>query len=203
MILGATAAILHGFILPVALLFLDFITTAFTYYEVSRFTANVNFSLPLDFLLSIGQRHGHPLLEFSELVDYIPDPDKIHVVVDILSLTGGLINCSRTYLLELPYPYAVSYAFTIEEIVQAVTLNSAVCYDKHLFLSFMDQLIVGLVSMAMITMVFGSLQVLFFHAAAERQVKRIRLMYFHAALCQDRAWYDEQLPGGVSIRLSQ
>lgn len=203
MSLGAIFAILHGFILPVALLFLDFITTAFTHYEVSRFVAKVNLSLPLDFLLGVGQSSNQPQLEFSELIDYDPDPNKIHVLVDILGLTGGYVNCSKIYLLELPHPYTVSYPFTIGEIVRALTLNTAKCYDDHLFISFMDQLIVGLVALAVITIVLGSLQVLFFHAAAERVVRKIRLSYFHAALCQDRAWYDEQLPGEVSVRLSQ
>lgn len=205
--LGAVAAIMHGLILPVALLFVHLITAGFQSYEVATFIARLNFSLPLDFLLSIGntdfKNSEDSVLRFRQAVNYNPDPNKVHIGVDILSITGGIINCSKMYSLEIPYPYSVSFPFTIGDIVRAFRGSDKICYDTDAFLSLMDTFMVGLVAMTLVSMLLGSLHVLFFHTAAERMVKKIRLSYFHAALSQDRAWYDGQPPGEVSARLSK
>lgn len=212
MIFGGIASSLHGFVLPVALIILAQITDTFQFHETSRTVANLEVSLPIEFLLGVANVAGGgtidsgPAIGFYDLLEDIEiDSNVASLDISIRNITNGVVNCTQKLDFYIPYPYNRNFSFTIFDVVRASTtidnIPNVFCYDDDSFIAAMTPLILGLVGVALLAMLLGSLQVLLFTIAAERQVKKARLLYFNSILRQEREWYDKQLAGVLTTKL--
>lgn len=203
-VLGGLMAFLHGFVLPIALLVLAFITDSFTFHEVSRFIANIRFYVPLQYIISLqtSGADGKPL-EYGELIQYEADPNRANIEFNVQNLTGGVVNCSKVYTYRLPHPYGGQFNFTILDLVRSGTVPTASCYDDSSFTDYINTLIFGLLAVLIVATALGALQMLLFHLTSERQMRKMRLSYFQSILRQERKWHDLQTQGELSIHLSE
>ena len=204
MIIGTLVAILHGFVLPIALLVLAFLTDAFVFREVSRKVANIQYFVSFQYLLSLktSGAEGKPL-ELGELADYNANPDLANIPFDVKNLTGGVVNCSGVYTFRLPYPYDGQLNFTIADLVRSATVPTAKCYTNETFIDYINALIFGLLAVIILAAALGAVQMLFFHLTSERQMRKMRLYYFQSILRQERKWHDLQTQGELGIHLSE
>ena len=208
MIFGGAISALHGFVLPIALLILAQITDTFQFHETSRIIANLEVSLPIGFFIGIANNiatggtttvnAGVGFYEIQE--DFDIDSNVATLDISIRNKTNGIVNCSQKLDFFIPYPYNHSFSFTIFDVLRATTPHVR-CYDNESFIAAMNLLILGLVGVALVAMLLGSLQVLLFTTAAQRQVKKARLLYFNSILRQEREWYDKQLAGALTTKL--
>lgn len=204
MLIGTLVAILHGFVLPIALLILAFLTDAFTFHEVSRNVANIQYLVPFMHLYSLDTNgaEGRPL-ELGELIDYIADPRLANVVFDVKNLTGGMVNCTAQYSYQVPFPFDGELNFTIRDLVRSATVPTASCYTNETFIDFIDRLILGLLAVIILAAALGAVQMLLFHLTSERQMRKMRLCYFQSILRQERQWHDMHTQGELGIHLSE
>ena len=210
MIFGSIASIAHGFVLPVALLILAVITDTFQFHEASRVLSNLQLSVPLEFIVRIARESmglsngGNRVVEFYAINGgYGPNNEgRATLDLDIKNKTGGVVNCTKDLVFHVPFPYNYTFNFSIGEIMRsALDYELAHCLNNEEFIAEMNPLILGMVGVALVAMVLGSLQVLLFTIAAERQVKKARLFYFNSILRQEREWYDKHMAGELTTTL--
>ena len=210
MVLGSLVSVAHGFVLPIALLILAVITDTFQFHEASRVLSNLQLSVPLEFIVRIARESmglgdgGNRIVEFYAIDGgYRPDTEgRATLELDIRNKTGGVVNCTKDLVFHVPFPYNYTFNFSIGEIMRsALGLERAHCLDNDEFIAEMNPLILGMVGVALVSMVLGSLQVLLFTIAAERQVKKARLFYFNSILKQEREWYDKHMAGELTTTL--
>lgn len=205
MITGSVIAFLHGFVLPIALVVLAFITDAFSFHELSKIIANIQYKVPFQYLLNIHANgaEGRPL-EFGELLtQYEVDTNEADIEFNIKNLTGGVVNCSEVYSFLIPHPFGVRINFTVGELVRSATVPTAVCHDDSSFTDYINTLILGLLVVVIVVAVLGALQMLLFHLSSERQMRRMKLYYFRSILSQERKWHDLQTQGDLGTHLSE
>lgn len=201
---GTLVAILHGFVLPIALLVLAFLTDAFTFQEVSLSSANIQYYVPFQYLVSLKTNgaEGKPL-ELGELADYTADPTLANIPFNVKNLTGGVVNCSAVYTYSLPFPYKGQLSFTIGDLVRSATVPIASCYTNESFINYINRLIFGLLAVILLAAILGAVQMLLFHITSERQMRKMRLRYFQSILRQERKWHDLHTQGELGIHLSE
>ena len=204
MSIGTLTAILHGFVLPIALLALAFLTDVFTFQEVSLDATNIQYYVPFQYLLSLktSGAEGKPL-ELGELADYTADPTLANILFDVKNLTKGVVNCSAVYTYSLPFPYKGQLNFTIHDLVRSATVPTASCYNNETFIDYINSLIFGLLAVIILAAILGAVQMLLFHISSERQMRKMRLYYFQSILRQDRKWHDLHTQGELGIHLSE
>ena len=204
MIIGTFVAILHGFVLPIALLVLAFLVDAFAFQEVSFDAANIEYYVPFLYLVSLQTNgaEGEPL-ELGELTDYMVDPTVENILFGVKNLTGGIVNCSAAYTFSLPFPYKGKLVFTIGDLVRSATVPTATCYTNETFIEYINGLIFGLLAVILVAAALGAVQMLLFHLTSERQMRKMRLFYFRSILRQERKWHDLHTQGELGIHLSE
>ena len=204
MIIGTFVAILHGFVLPIALLVLAFLVDAFAFQEVSFNVANINDYVPFVYLVSLQTNgaEGEPL-ELGEINDYMVDPNVENILFGVQNLTGGIVNCSAAYTFSLPFPYKGQLVFTIADLVRSATVPTASCYTNETFIDYINGLIFGLLAVILLAAALGAVQMLLFHLTSERQMRKMRLFYFRSILRQERKWHDLHTQGELGIHLSE
>ena len=206
MVIGILVAILHGFILPIALLVLAFLVDAFSFQELSFIVANIYNHVPFVFLLSIQSNGAEGKdLELGEVADlgHTIDPTEENILFAVKNLTGGVVNCSAEYTFSLPYPYKGQLVFTIVDIVRSITVPTASCYSNEGFVDYINGLILGLLAVILLAAALGAVQMLLFHLTSERQMRKMRLVYFRSILRQERKWHDLHTQGELGIHLSE
>ena len=198
MVIGSLLAILHGFVLPIALLVLSYIINAFSAHELSRLIANFEQTVPVDYLLHLGMSQ----VERGELTHYEAYPNKAGFIkFDIQNLTGGIVNCSAVYVYRLPYPYKGQFNFTIGDLVRSS--DAPACFNDTSFTNYINIFLLGLSVVIIVVAFLGALQMLIFHLTSERQMRKMRLYYFRSILSQERKWHDLQTLGDIGIHLSE
>ena len=205
MFIGTFVAILHGFVLPIALLVLAFLVDAFAFQEVSFDAANIDYYVPFSYLVSL-QTSGAEgeALELAELTgDYMVDPNEELILFAVKNLTGGIVNCTAEYTFLLPFPYDGRLNFTIGDLVRSATVPTASCYTNESFIEYINGLIFGLLAVIILAAALGAVQMLLFHLTSERQMRKMRLFYFRSILRQDRKWHDLHTQGELGIHLSE
>ena len=208
MILGSLTAVLHGFVLPAALLVLAFITDAFKFHEISRFVANIHFNIPFSFLLDLqsNSKVGRPL-RFGQVLLYSfehgPATNEAYIEFNVQNLTGGIVNCTTLYTLNLPHPYSGYFEFTVDQLVTVATVPRAVCYTNETFTDYINVLIFGLLAVVVVVAILGACQMLLFHITSERQMKKLKTYYFKSILRQEMKWHDLQTQGELSLHLTE
>ena len=205
MFIGTLVAILHGFVLPIALLVLAFLVDAFAFQEVSFDAANIDYYVPFLYLVSL-QTSGAEgeALELAEITgDYMVDPNEENILFAVKNLTGGIVNCTAEYTFFLPFPYDGKLNFTIGDLVRSATVPTASCYTNESFIDYINGLIFGLLAVIILAAALGAVQMLLFHLTSERQMRKMRLFYFRSILRQERKWHDLHTQGELGIHLSE
>ncbi len=205
MTIGTFVAILHGFVLPIALLVLAFLVDAFAFQEVSFDAANIDYHVPFPYLVSL-QTSGAEgeALELAELTgDYMVDPNEENILFAVKNLTGGIVNCTAEYTFLLPFPYQGKLNFTIGDLVRSATVPTASCYTNESFIEYINGLIFGLLAVILVAAALGAVQMLLFHLTSERQMRKMKLFYFRSILRQERKWHDLHTQGELGIHLSE
>ena len=198
-------AVLHGFVLPIALLVLAFLVDAFAFQEVSFDAANIDYYVPFLYLVSL-QTSGAEgeALELAEITgDYMVDPNEENILFAVKNLTGGIVNCTAEYTFFLPFPYDGKLNFTIGDLVRSATVPTASCYTNESFIDYINGLIFGLLAVIILAAALGAVQMLLFHLTSERQMRKMRLFYFRSILRQERKWHDLHTQGELGIHLSE
>lgn len=206
MIIGTFVAILHGFVLPIALLVLAFLVDAFAFQEVSFDAANIYSYVPFQYIVNL-QTSGAQgeALELAEITDHniIVNPHEENILFAVRNLTGGVVNCSAVYTFVVPYPYRGQLSFTIGDLVRSATVPTATCYTNDTFIEYINGLIFGLLAVILLAAALGAVQMLLFHLTSERQMRKMRLFYFRSILKQERKWHDLHTQGELGIHLSE
>ena len=105
------------------------------------------------------------------------------------------INCTANYTL-------MGSTGTITEFIQ-LNLPQAMCLLGNEFLEAINLQTYTFLGIGASVFVLAYIQISFFQTAAERQVYKIRLKYYHAVLRQNIAWFDANPTGEISTRLSE
>ena len=206
MVIGCLMAVLHGLVLPIALAVLSFITDTFLLHELSHVIANSQYNVPFQYLLSLQSGGNERVkLEVGDLTYSVieEDQNEANIEFNVQNLTRGVVNCSAVYTYKLPHPILGQVNFTIGELVRSATGPTSVCYDDKSFVDHISTLIVGLLAVIIIVAIVGALQMLLFHLTSERQIRKMKLLYFRSILRQERKWHDQQTQGELALHLSE
>ena len=105
------------------------------------------------------------------------------------------INCTANYMI-------MNFTGTITEIIQLMN-PQARCLLGGEFLEAINLQMYAFLGIGASVLLLAYIQISFMQTAAERQVYKIRLKYYHAVLRQNIAWFDANPTGEISTRLSE
>ena len=174
MVLGTIAAFLHGAAFPIAMFIFGDITNAFLNREATQ-----------------------------EILLCSPDDPQLGPLLITNSSFFGTRSCSAVYTYSDITTGATCSNFTLLDSLQLVVGSSASCLTNDLFINEIDTLIYIFIGIACGAFLFALLQTSLFRIPAERQVLKIRLHYYSAALKQDLGWFDVNALGKTSSNLSR
>lgn len=187
MLLGVVGAILHGVAFPVSMNIFGDIANAFVNHDSSRELVRQDLVLCPGFNETL-TRNSQFISNFSTLV-------------------GGsdTVNCAATFTFIDPTPFGTLTCanFTLQEVLATSVSAQTTCLDNDLFIDEVNTQIFIFIGVACAALLAAIAEVWFFQTAAERQVHRIRLLYYKAILRQDIAWFDTNPTGEVASRLSK
>ena len=201
MFLGTLAAIAHGFVLPGTMLLIAEMSNSFIYHEASRLLVHETLFLTHSELTHISLELGKPRPKRS--LNPVPRNLEFNneqfgfngsrIKVDLQNLTGGNVHCDASYQVALNPRQAVN--FTVTGLLQFYFGFGARCFDNAIFTENINKVIFGFAGVILMAILLGSIQVLLFQTACERQVQTMRLKYYQSVLSQDIGWFDTN-PGG-------
>lgn len=123
---------------------------------------------------------------------------------DISNQTGMEINCSSVFNYTLGNLTLTDTTITsIFQDIPGSGFPNAECLLGDEFISQVDIIVLIFVGIAVGVLVVATLQVFTYQFAAERQVYKIRTLYYRAILRQDIAWFDTNPTGELVNRLSE
>ena len=144
---------------------------------------------------------GSPLLHITdEDIQFYIRSNITRITINLANLTGGVTDCNAMYALEI---LSTTYTTTIGEIVRTRFGDRYSCVDAALLQHNINILILPFMAVLVLALILGSLQVLFFQLASDRQVRRIKLLYYQSILRQDMEWFDSHPPGEICSYLSE
>ncbi len=77
------------------------------------------------------------------------------------------------------------------------------CIENGPFLEEVNNQVYTFLGIAVGVFLFANIQISFFQLACERQVQKIRLLYYRAILRQEIGWFDAHPSGELATRLSE
>ena len=98
---------------------------------------------------------------------------------------------------------ASAFSVTLEEILLTCFSSNSRCLAGDEFFTIINEQVYGFVGIAVGVLLAGFIQVAFFQVVCERQVKKIRLLYYRSVLRQDISWFDANPSGELSSRLTE
>ena len=157
MLIGSCAALLRGAALPLLLLTLGNLTTAFINQASTQVFAN---------------------------------------------LTNGTVNCSASNFPLIPNcSLNITPATTYAEILQGCISGQTECLTDDDFLERINTQVYILLGIAAGVFIAATFQIMLYQLAAERQVYKIRLLFYRAILRQNIGWFDINPSVDISCRL--
>ena len=160
-------------------------------------------------ITAIGHGISLPLLMlvFGELIN-------IFIYQEQSSSVASCLNVSRDC--DAPYAIMPNSSFqpscvnqssveglTLEQIVEGVFGSSAKCLTDGEFTDEAQLFSIYFVIIAVAVFFFAYIQISFFQTACERQVRKIRLLFYQAVLRQNIAWFDSNPSGELASRLNE
>ena len=179
LVVGTLIAIAHGCALPLMTIVFGDVTNAFINQAATQSYVNAN--------------NTEQVLCASSAVANISNmsfPDSMAAVLE--NIATGTADCN-----------ASAFGVTLEEILLVCFSNSSQCLENDDFFTAVDGEVYRFVGIAVGVFIAGFIQVAFFQAACERQVKKIRLLYYRSILKQDISWFDANPSGELSSRLTE
>ena len=138
-----------------------------------------------------------PLLMFyfGDLVNVLVNQNvTAQILANISGVCGNVSTCSMIFPNN-------ACNFTLESLFPDT--NSVGCLLDDQFINEINRLTFIFVGFGVGVFIAGYLQVSLFQMAAERQVHKIRLLFYRAILHQDIGWFDANPSGELSSRLSE
>ena len=108
------------------------------------------------------------------------------------TIANGTVNCS-----------ASAFNVSLEDLLHLCFSDNGQCLTNDGFLDIVNNFIYGFVAISFGSLIAGFFQISFFQVACERQVKKIRLIYYRSVLRQNIGWFDANPSGELSSRLSE
>ena len=159
MVIGSCAALLRGAALPLLLLTLGNLTTAF----INQASTQV-----------------------------------------FVNLTNGTVNCLASNFPPIPNcTLNITPATTYTEILQGCISRRTECLTDDDFLQIINTQVYIFLGIAAGVFIVAALQIMSYQLAAERQVYKIRLLFYQAILRQNIGWFDTNSSGELFSRLTE
>ena len=115
--------------------------------------------------------------------------------LDFRNITGGVVDCGATY--------TFGTNFTLEEALHQYISNDTSCLDDDSFIAEINRLVFIFLGIAGGALLAAFIQYSLFQMAAERQVHKIRLLFYRSILRQEIGWFDTNPGGELTSRLSE
>ena len=121
-------------------------------------------------------------------------------------LTGGVLNCSAssfitTVLNTSRCTLNITPGTTYEDVLERCLGGQRECLTTDVFLQRIDTQVYIFLGLAAGVFIAGTLQIMSYQLAAERQVYKIRLLFYRAILRQNIGWFDINPSVDISCRL--
>ena len=189
----------------------------YTSFMCLFYTLQFRYSTRVDYVLMFfgtitGIGHGISLpllmLVFGELINSFIYQEQTATVADCLQVDRV---CNVPYTTSDPVILACAdntntsflVGFTLDQLVEETYGDRAQCVSDD---EFTDQVVLYCIYFTIIaTSVFGLgfVQISFFQMACERQVRKIRLLFYRAILKQNIGWFDNNPSGELASRLNE
>ena len=179
MFIGTILGIVHGVALPVMMLIFGDLTNAFINQDISN---------SLSVVLNSNTVVCGTVNVFNSSLFGLS-------VLELTSMLPGTmaINCSFVFGPNATYD---------ELLVKCVSVQ-AQCLTDSDFISTINIQVYIFVGIAAAVFLAATVEISFFQVACERQVHKIRLLYYRAILRQEIGWFDANPSGELASRLSE
>ena len=118
------------------------------------------------------------------------------------NLTDGIVNCSASNFPPIPNcSLNVTPATTYAEILQGCISGQTECLTNDDFLERINTQVYIFLGIAAGVFIAATFQIMLYQLAAERQVYKIRLLFYRAILRQNIGWFDINPSVDISSRL--
>ena len=179
MFIGTIAAMAHGATLPTVMLFFGEATDAFINQDASDTLASRSNGMAVacgsEFVASSAG------VSISNASEAIRD-----------NIATGSVNCG-----------ALAFGTSFEDILQHCFSDESECLDEDDFIDTINMQAYFFVGIGVATLFVATIQVSFFQVACERQVHKIRRLFYQSILHQEIGWFDANPSGELSSRLSE
>ena len=156
--------------------------------------------LPLRFLMLLGSfaaiLHGAALPALVFIFGVVLTDFSNHFISPRFTiLTGGILNCSAsnfsiTVLRTSRCTLNIAPGTTYEDVLERCLGGQRECLTTDEFLQRIDTQVYIFLGLAAGVFIAGTLQIMSYQLAAERQVYKIRLLFYRAILRQNIGWFD-------------
>ena len=92
---------------------------------------------------------------------------------------------------------------TLRESVEEIFGSTSKCLTDNEFEDEVFLYCIYFSIMGVVVLVFGYIQITFFQMACERQVRKIRLLFYRSVLRQNIGWFDSNPSGDLASRLNE
>ena len=125
-----------------------------------------------------------------------------------ISLTDGTVNCSAsnfgvTVVSTPDCTLNITSVTTYEEIIQSCYSTQRECLTNDNFLQIINTQVYIFIGIAAGVFIAATLQIMLYQFAAERQVYKIRLLFYRAILRQNIGWFDTNPSVDIASRLTE
>lgn len=115
------------------------------------------------------------------------------IVTNFVPPPGSTPVCNET----------VTGAPTVSRIIMACFSSQYQCLDQGQFIAEINKLTYIFVGIGVAVLILGTFQIAFFQIASERQVQKIRKLFYRSILTQEIGWFDANPSGELSSRLTE
>jgi len=150
------------------------------------------------------------MLIFGDLTSAFINQASTQAFIDF---TGGIVNCSASGFqnFTLPpnftmiplCPLLITPNTTYTELLQGCISNQTQCLTDDDFIQIINTQVYIFLGIAAGVFILATMQIALYQLAAERQVHKIRQLFYRAIVRQNIGWFDANPSGELSSRLSE
>ncbi len=182
MVMGTLAAIAHGVALPSVMLLFGEVTDAYINQQASATFVDRGDSDALDCAATaVEDSTTVPNITYSLARErYLNE------------VATGDVDCD-----------ADAYGVTLADVLETCFSDAAECLNNDEFFDVIDTQCLIFTAIGVAAFILAYFQISLFQLACERQVHRIRVLFYRAILRQNIGWFDANPSGELSSRLSE
>lgn len=182
MLIGTIAAMCHGIALPLLMFYFGDLTDAFINQAGSESLGDPgNFNSDFIVQCAITSVSQMANVSISNATDAVRD-----------NISTGSVNCDAT-----------AFGVTFAELLDECFSSSGSCLDESAFLDEINMQVLIFCMIGLGVLISSYFQISFYLLASERQVRKIRLLFYRAILKQEIGWFDANPSGELSSRLTE